>query len=445
MIEKKIIDVHCHLFNAKYVILELVAGTWNFAWGNYPHQKEIGRDLLGTRNVTTMGGVREFASWAASLVNAAISDCEGNYITALKKFQSSKMGAIGSLLITPLMMDIYFALDDNKIDDSPKRFVIPEEHQEGFQEHLSRIKKIVAEELEKLQVKQPKIIKGKALSSIILDSVFRDAGKVMQEASDRTTNGFSYSGIEMSPGYEKHMQELEELSEKYPGKVFPFLAIDPRRIGIMKLIDLKINKGKGIFKGIKLYPPLGYLPTHTGLAEVFDYCTKYDIPITVHCSEGGIMNFRKENYVASWEGENLLVDFSSPEKSKSSYYAAPENWIPVMKRWPKLRLNFAHFGGPEKAKEEKVNGKWVESILAIMKEYENVYTDISYLNNSARAAQIYEIIDKNPILRERLMFGTDFILIMLDRSLGGLEKYYNNFSELESKLLYENAKSFLKI
>ena len=83
-----------------------------------------------------------------------------------------------------------------------------------------------------------------------------------------------YEGIELSPGYKKHMLELEELSNNYPGKVFPFLAVDPRRIGIMKLIDLKVNKGIGIFKGIKIYPPLGYLPTHPNLEPVFEYCSQ---------------------------------------------------------------------------------------------------------------------------------------------------------------------------
>jgi len=427
-------DVHCHLFNAKYASMELIAATWNFAWGNYPHHKEMKRDIQDTINVATMGGVREFAAWTANLINAAISDCQGNYNTELKKFKSSRMGMSASLLVTPLMLDVYFALDDNKEKQSLKRFVISEEHWEGFQQHISRIKNLVAEELEKRQGNQPKIVKGKTLSSITLDSIFRDAGSIMREASRRNSQHANCIGIEMSPGYEMHMKELEELSKKYPGKVFPFLAIDPRRVGIMKLIDIKLNKGKGIFTGIKLYPPLGYLPTNPGLVQVFDYCIKYDIPVTTHCSEGGIMNFRKENYVASWEVGNQLIDFGGIEKSKSGFYAAPENWIPVLKRWPKLRLNFAHFSATE---------KWVELIISLMKEYQNIYTDISYLSNTSSAAKIHDIIDNNPILEKRLMFGTDFIMILLDRSLGGLEKYFNNYSELKSRFLFENAISFI--
>ena len=360
-----VIDVHCHMFNAKFVIMELITVTWNFTWGNYPYAKGMDRNFLDNTNIATLGGVREFAAWGARLIDASILDCQGNYNTELKEFNSSKMGKDASLVVTPLMVDLYFALDENKSQYSPDRFTINQEHKNGFELHINRIKKLVIEELQKLQENQPKVINEGILTTIAMESIFRDFYEIINHE-------FNYNGIELSPGYEMHMKELEKLSKGNPGKVFPFLAVDPRRLGIIKLIDLKINKGKGIFRGIKLYPPLGYLPTHPGLVQIFDYCTKYDIPVTTHCSEGGIANFRKENYVVSWDRENLLIDFNSLGKSKSSFYAAPENWIPVLKRWPTLRLNFAHFGGSD---------NWMESIIGIMEKYENVYTDISYLRN----------------------------------------------------------------
>ena len=64
-----------------------------------------------------------------------------------------------------------------------------------------------------------------------------------------------------------------------------------------------------IFKDIKIYPPLGYLPTHPNFCEIFEYCSRHNIPITLHCPEGGMQNFRIENYVTSWEGNDHLEDF----------------------------------------------------------------------------------------------------------------------------------------
>ena len=56
-----------------------------------------------------------------------------------------------------------------------------------------------------------------------------------------------------------------------------------------------------------------------------------------------------------------------------------------------------------------------------------------------------EVIAKNDILNTRLMFGTDYIMIMMDKNLGGLEKYFDRFTELDQTVLGDNARKFLKI
>jgi len=43
------------------------------------------------------------------------------------------------------------------------------------------------------------------------------------------------------------------------------------------------------------------------------------------------------------------------------------------------------------------------------------------------------------------MFGTDYIMIMMNMTLGGLEEYFNHYCVVNDKLLYKNAKDFLKI
>jgi len=169
---------------------------------------------------------------------------------------------------------------------------------------------MVREEFKKIQPATKRLVVSEDKLAVIFD----DAKKELLAAPRKLLKGVDpYAEIELSPGYKKHMLELEELAKKYPGKVFPFLAIDPRRMGTMKLIEMKVNKGKGIFKGIKIYPPLGYLPTHPNLAPVFDYCVQYDIPITLHCSPGGINNFRKKNYIRSWD-EKIIWKISKRQR-----------------------------------------------------------------------------------------------------------------------------------
>lgn len=43
--------------------------------------------------------------------------------------------------------------------------------------------------------------------------------------------------------------------------ILAFEAVDPRRPGIFELVREKVGPGK-TFAGVKLYPSLGYLPTH---------------------------------------------------------------------------------------------------------------------------------------------------------------------------------------
>ena len=154
-------------------------------------------------------------------------------------------------------------------------------------------------------------------------------------------------------------------------------------------------------------------------------------------------NFRSENYVTSWEGSNHLEDFKASGGNKSRYYTAPEKWLPVLTRWPGLRINFAHFGGGDKL--DSGDTGWMDAIIKMIREYPNAYTDISYYVKSGLAQKISGVIVKNEILNTRLMFGTDYIMIMMDEPLGGLDKYFDRFTGLDINLLNDNARNFLKI
>ncbi|MEE9911847.1 MAG: amidohydrolase family protein [Deltaproteobacteria bacterium] len=450
MAEKQIIDVHCHLFNAQYAVMELAAATWNHLRGNYPHQEGEAPQRAARGMIETLDGVQEFAAWIARLMDVALSGCEGNFDTARNCFAQSTLGKNASLAAAPLMMDIYFALDDNQNEEENGRrlrkaaptahaFAIPDDQKKNFDAHFEKIRKLIAEKIPE----RPK--KGKRLSyKRALDAAFAEAREELLLAPHRTGRGGDpYAGIELSPGYKKHMHDLEALAKKYPGQVFPFLAVDPRRIGILELVKMKVNQGKGIFKGIKIYPPLGYLPTHPNLEPIFDYCSRYDIPIILHCSPGGMQNFRSRNYVSSWTGNSHWEDFQSVDRNKSRFYTAPEKWLPVLDRWPDLRINFAHFGGGERL--DKGDRAWMNDIIKLIRKHPHVYTDFSYHARPKLPEKIMEVVSENECLNKKLMFGTDYIMILMDRKLGGLSKYFDLYQPFKSNLLCNNARDFLKL
>ena len=273
-----------------------------------------------------------------------------------------------------------------------------------------------------------------------ISEIFDQVKSELQQAKRIKRSEDQYQGIELSPGFIDQMHDLEKIRKKNPGQVFPFLAVDPRRLGILELIQMKVNKEKGPFFGIKLYTPLGYLPTHPSLAPIFKYCEDEAIPITAHTSLGGVKNFCNKIYVSSKE-PGYGKYFSKVNKSK--LFADPDNWIPVLEQWKELHLNLAHFGGGDRFTSP--HNDWREKITKLLKnpQYPNVFTDISYFTKESSAADVTNFLIKNPDLKKRLLFGTDFVMIALDRKLGGLHQYFSNFDGMVNEILYQNAIDFL--
>ena len=89
---------------------------------------------------------------------------------------------------------------------------------------------------------------------------------------------------------EQHL-ELKALADKYPDQIIPFVHIDPRSqtafSGPEPVEFIKEFHEAG-FKGIKLYPPLGYSPQDELLRPIYAYASEHDLPIMTHCSRGGV-------------------------------------------------------------------------------------------------------------------------------------------------------------
>ena len=107
--------------------------------------------------------------------------------------------------------------------------------------------------------------------------------------------------------------------------------------------------------------------------KLYSYCcqnTKNPITVTAHCSwSAGVYS-------------NEHVPGITDIKTYYRNMAHPSNWEEVFTKFPYLKLNLAHFGGlgewEARAKGTRSRKNWVDSIITLMKEYDNVYTDISF-------------------------------------------------------------------
>lgn len=126
-----------------------------------------------------------------------------------------------------------------------------------------------------------------------------------------------------------------------------------------------------------------------------------------------------------------------------------------MEKFPKLKLNLAHFGGYETwSKPSKVthNGQArKETIFEFMEKYENVFADFSYnLIETDLSKSLREVLTAEKKIRERTLFGTDYWVVSKEGDLLKEQREFltimdDNFSALKlSELLtVDNPKKYL--
>lgn len=190
-----------------------------------------------------------------------------------------------------------------------------------------------------------------------------------------------------------------EAALQRPGRVLPFFAVHPERADHFDLMRDAIE-GRG-FLGVKLYPSLGYEVDDPALLKVYEYCIQEDVPVLLHCGHGGF--YRERDFIA---------------------YCDPANWDPVLQGdLEPLRVCFAHFGGWESlGRPDGLDpGTWGNTILRLMRDKPNVFTDLAYHTDQMWAPDDEEhyfrklaelLVDDR--LQRRIMFGTDSWLLRLD-------------------------------
>ncbi|MEP0367475.1 MAG: amidohydrolase family protein [Cyclobacteriaceae bacterium] len=257
---------------------------------------------------------------------------------------------------------------------------------------------------------------------------------------------------------EQQMVAMAKLRDQHPDQVIPFVALDPNNCDMEELF-IDAFKHHGFF-GVKIYPSLGYLPSHPRLMNIFEICEKKNIPVLTHCSSGKTRaSSRSFNLkYTKFEGDTSVVVtktvlFENHKKETyEDFFNGPENWNPVLKAYPNLKLNLAHFGGERKwhlmlGKGDKLN--WVKQIVDLManEKYPNVYADFSFTFSYRKLnRKLKEWLRDNPAVRNHTLHGSDYFLTATDRHLRTtLRKYLDeiNDPELIKQIGVVNTKKYL--
>ena len=214
------------------------------------------------------------------------------------------------------------------------------------------------------------------------------------------------------------LENLSQLRDKFPDQIIPFVHIDPQHDDAVERVKMWITEKQ--FKGVKIYPPFGYPPTHDRLMEIYEFCASHGegIPVMTHCA-----------------GATLRAKQFKRDKEKASSFCKPSNYINILKQYPKLRLCLGHFGGDRAweaylkkplikdrlnlaTKSESKSENWLHEIIDMLEseKYPNLFVDIAYVifhyedNNN-----ILKILLESPQIRRSVLFGTDYYMVEIEK------------------------------
>ena len=256
-----------------------------------------------------------------------------------------------------------------------------------------------------------------------------------------------------------YLQQLEDLTllkrtPNYGPLIYPFVAADPRRPGLLELVRSKIEEDH--FYGIKIYPPLGYFPFDERLFPVFEYAQEHEIPVMSHCSRGGIFY---HGFVQKRHPRTGVKIPGQSNNRRTEGFTDPSNYQYVLERFPNLKICLAHWGG--QAEWKKLSDRlaepppiempptWPEVINDLLRNsaYPHVYTDISFT--------LYDTVTCLPLLnswlginaiKNNVLFGSDYYMELQNKSepdfLSGVR---NGISAADLELISDtNAKNYLR-
>ncbi len=286
---------------------------------------------------------------------------------------------------------------------------------------------------------------------------------------------YNYWLEDQSPSkLEEQVELMGLLSLRTPHPMHGYVAFDPLRAVRQKpeerapLDIVKDAITKHGFLGVKLYSPMGFKPTgnadhalvfpaHASLNEpgfgekldraldsLYAWCDAEEVPILAHTTES----------------QSAGPDFAAR--------AEPQFWDKVLSKYPKLRLNLAHFGNFSQAIAASGNPlkayarTWESEIGAFIKSgrYPHLYSDISYfywvlegsdekqhIDTAKKLFEKYFDTDPNS---ERLMFGTDWNMTGKAQGaanyVANVEAFFRDVGLKEKQLdnlFYKNAMRFL--
>ncbi len=211
----------------------------------------------------------------------------------------------------------------------------------------------------------------------------------------------------------KQLKYTEQLVLANPLKLLPMFHYDPRRWQLNKKGNQEVynHVGKnGLYLGFKIYTAQGYRPWDIRripiMKDFYVNCCENQTPIMNHCTPEGGYTFDRDEYLDfvhpndNYEDQKQKdakprnafagVSYFSPIEYFNDHFVAPDAWRKVLdatvngRPLKDLRLCLAHFGG-----NTDLGKVWGKQIIKMLKDYPNVYADISSSFANAKFRKLF--------------------------------------------------------
>lgn len=121
--------------------------------------------------------------------------------------------------------------------------------------------------------------------------------------------------------------------------------------------------------------------------------------------------------------------FAAAVRERAETLNHPKLWEKVLTKHNNLQICLAHFGGESDA--------WRSDIAGLMARFPKLYTDLSCMTKAERLKTIKtEYFNEDNTIVNRIMYGSDFYLNMLDKIT--FEDYYKHFRSVFSEAQLKN-------
>ncbi len=219
---------------------------------------------------------------------------------------------------------------------------------------------------------------------------------------------------ERETGFRRYAnEEMAELAAQFPDIMIPFASIDPAKgkAGAREARRLVAEFG---VRGFKFHPTMqGFYPNDRGAYVLYEAIAEAGVPALFHTGQTGVGSGMRG-------GNGMRLKYSNPLYLDD-----------VAVDFPDMPIILAHPSFP-----------WQEEALSVAQHKPNVYIDLS--GWSPKYFPPILVKYANSILKEKVLFGSDWPAITPDRWLSDFETL-DIKPEVRPLILKENARRLLNL